>query len=50
MLKRKIMALVLAFSTMLCTAATVQAEAAEDVAEARETVRVGQYDCWVENG
>lgn len=50
MLKRKIMALVLAVSTMLGTAATVQAEAAEDVAEARETVRVGQYDCWVENG
>lgn len=32
---------------MLSAAATVRAE---DEAEARETVRIGQYDCWEENG
>lgn len=47
MLKRKIMASILAVSTMLSATATVHAE---DTTEARETVRIGQYDCWVENG
>lgn len=47
MLKRKIMALILGLTTMLTATATVHAE---DTTEARETVRVGKYDCWVEDG
>lgn len=47
MFKRKIMALVLALSAMLSVTATAHAE---DTTEARETVRIGKYDCWVEDG
>lgn len=47
MLKRKVAALVLAISAALSLTATANAE---DTIEQRETVRVGNYECWVENG
>lgn len=47
MLKRKVAALVLAISAALSLTATTNAE---DTIEQRETVRIGNYECWVENG
>lgn len=48
MLKRKIIALLLSLSAAL---SLTTAAHAEDVTEIhRETVRVGNFDCWIENG
>ncbi len=46
-MKRKITALFLAVVAALSSTVTVYAE---EAIEQRETVRVGNYNCWVEDG
>lgn len=47
MFKRKIISILLALSTTLSIANTAHAE---DVIETKRTVKIGNYDCWSENG
>lgn len=47
MIKRRILAMFIALSAMFSLTATVHAE---DVTETRNTVNIGGYDCWVEDG